>query len=113
MTRQSKQQDTEAVRYEPDSTVTRVRNRTALRTNAGDAVDASTLRIDVWCEEFDAGQAIAEQVKATFDRTSFDLSGGDRVVQMRRIRDAASQDDDGVWRFALEFLVHVHLPSGI
>jgi len=97
----------------PYATLTRERNRTALRSNAGDALDESKLRIDVWCEAFDAGHAIAEQVKAAFDRTAFDLSGDDRVVQMRRIGDAASQDADGVWRFTLRFLVHVHLPFGV
>ena len=97
----------------PYATLTRQRNRTALRSNAGDAVDETALQIDVWCEEFDAGHAIAEQVKAAFDRAAFDLSGGDRVVQMRRTGDAASQDPDGVWRFALQFLVQVHLPSGV
>jgi hypothetical protein len=97
----------------PYATLAREQNRAALRTNAGDALDETILRIDVWCEEYDAGHAIAEQVKAAFDRSAFDLSGGDRVVQMRRSSDSASQDADGVWRFTLRFLVHVHLPSGV
>lgn len=96
----------------PYATLLRRRNRTTMRTNAGDAVDEAAVQIDVWCDNFDAGLAIVEQIKTTFDRSSFDLSGGARVVQMRRTRDASRQDADGAWRFTVEFLVHVHLPLG-
>lgn len=97
----------------PYATIARERSRTAFRTNAGDAMDEVTLRIDVWHDDYDAGRAIAEQVKAAFDRSDFALSGGDRVVQMRRSGDSASQHEDGVWQFSVEFLVQVYLPSGI
>jgi hypothetical protein len=79
---------------------------------AGDALDEVTLRVNVWHEEYDAGRAIAEEVKAAFDRSSFALSGSDRVVQMLRTNDFASQHDDGAWQFTTEFLVQVYLPSG-
>jgi Protein of unknown function (DUF3168) len=96
----------------PYATLTRQGNRTTLHSNAGDAVDETTLRIDVFSDNFDAGQAIAEQVKAAFDRSSFALSGDDRVVQMRRTNDWAAQAADRVWQFAIQFLAQVHLPSG-
>ena len=96
----------------PYATVTRLKNRTRFRTNAGDALDEVTLRINVWHDNYDAGRAIVEQVKATFDRSNFALSGGDRVVQMLRTDDSASQHDDGTWQFTIEFLVQVYLPSG-
>ena len=96
----------------PYATLSRRRNRTRLRTNAGDAIDEVALEIDVYCDDYDAGRAIAAAVQAAFDRAGFDLPGGDRAVQMRRADDAASQDADGTWQFALQFLVQVHLPTG-
>ena len=96
----------------PYATLTRRANRTAFRTNAGDALDEVSLRIDVWHDDYDAGRAIVHQVKAAFDRSDFELSGGDRVVQMCRTDDSASQHDDGVWQFTIDFLAQVYLASG-
>ena len=96
----------------PYATLTRLKNRTVFRTNAGDALDEVTLRVNVWHDDYDAGRAITEQVKAAFDRSDFALSGGDRVVQMRRTDDSASQHHDGTWQFTIEFLIEIHLPSG-
>jgi hypothetical protein len=96
----------------PYATLTRTRAQTAFRTNAGDALDEVRLRIDVWHDDYDAGRAIVEQVKATFDRGDFALDGGDRVVQMRRTDDSASQHADGAWQFTVEFLAQVYLSSG-
>ena len=97
----------------PYATITRLGSRTAFRTNAGDALDEVTLRINVWHDDYDAGRAVLEQLKATFDCSDFALSGGDRVIQMRRTEDSASQHDDGTWQLTVEFLVQVHLPSGV
>ena len=97
----------------PYATITRLGNRTAFRTNAGDALDEVTLRINVWHDDYDAGRAIVRELMAAFDRSDFALAGGDRVVQMRRTDDSASQHDDGTWQFAIEFLVQVYLPSGV
>jgi len=96
----------------PYATITRLENRTVFRTNAGDALDEVTLRVNVWHDDYDAGRAIAEQVKAALDRSDFALSGSDRVVQMRRTNDSASQHDDGAWQFTVEFLIEVYLSSG-
>mgnify|MGYP001827114254 CR=1 FL=1 len=96
----------------PYATIARLKSRTRLRTNAGDALDELTLRICVWHDEYDAGRAVAEEVKAAFDRSAFTLAGGDRVVQMLRSDDFASQHDDGLWQFTTEFLVQVYLSSG-
>jgi hypothetical protein len=97
----------------PYATIARRGSRTALRTSAGDALDEVTLRVNVWHDQYDAGRAIVHQVKAAFDRTDFALAGGDRVVQMRRTDDSASQHSDGTWQFTVDFLVQVHLPSGV
>ena len=97
----------------PYATIARRKSRTLFRTNAGDALDEVTLRVNVWHDDYDAGRAIAEAVRAAFDRSDFPLSDGDRVIRMRRTNDFASQHDDGAWRFTVEFLAQVYLPSGV
>ena len=96
----------------PYATVEHVQGQTAFRTNAGDALDEVTVRINVWHDNYDEACAIAEQVKLAFDRSAFPLAGGDKVVQMRRVADSASQDGEGLWRLAIDFVTQVHLPSG-
>jgi hypothetical protein len=97
----------------PYATLVRKGNRTAVRTNAGNALDEVTLEIHVWHDQHDAGRAIVEQVKATFDRAAFPLAGGQKVLQMRRTGDTAVQHDDGLWQFTVVFSVRVYLPSGV
>lgn len=86
--------------------------RPLFHTNAGDALEDVELAIHVWHDDYDAGQAVAAQVQAAFDRTAFDLPGGRRVIQMRRAGSRVVQHAGGLWQFTLEFLVQVYLPSG-
>jgi transposase len=96
----------------PYATLTCPRRRTATRTNAGDAIDEVTLRINVWHDSYDAGRVILDQLKASFDWRDFPLAEGRRVVQMRRDRESVAQQDDGVWHLWIEFSVLVYLPTG-
>ncbi len=96
----------------PYATLERKSSRTAFRTNAGESLDEVTLAIHVWHDSYDAGEAIVQAALAAFDRSDFDLSGGDRVVQMRRTAESAKQHDNNVWQFTLEFSASVHLCSG-
>jgi hypothetical protein len=96
----------------PYATITRRSCRTPFRTNAG-ALDEVALRIHVWHDDYDRGRSIVDELKATFDRSDFPLTGGARVVQMRRADDSAVEHNDGTWQFAVEFLVQVHLPSEV
>ena len=50
-------------------------------------LDEATVEINVWHGDYDSGRAIVEQVKAAFDRSSFNLAGGGRVLHMRRVED--------------------------
>ena len=97
----------------PYATIARRLGRTTLRTNAGATQEEVTLRINVWHDDHDAGRAIAEQVDAAFDGATFSLSSPARAVQMRRTDVQDSQRDDGIWRFAIEFLVNLHLTTGV
>ena len=96
----------------PYATLARKPGRTVFRTNAGDALDQVPLMIRVWHDRFDAGQAIAQEVKAVFDRAEFALAGGDRVLDIVRGGESVVQHEDGIWEWAIEFSVHVHLISG-
>ena len=96
----------------PYATIVRKQSRTTLRTNAGATLEQAILRINVWHDDHDAGRAIAEQVEATFDGADFTLSSGESVIQIRKTDERGSQLDDGTWRFTIEFLVQVYLPSG-
>jgi hypothetical protein len=97
----------------PYATIERRTSRTAFRTNAGDALDEVTLQITVWHDDHDAGWAVIDQIKATFDLRDFALSGGDRVARMRRTGDSATQHDDGTWQLSIDFTVRISLPSGV
>ena len=96
----------------PYATIVRKRSRTTLRTNAGATLEEVTLRINVWHDDHDAGRDVAEQVEAAFDGAEFTLASPQRAVRMRRTDEHGSQRDNGIWRFTLEFLVHVYLPTG-
>ena len=96
----------------PYATIVRKQGPAALRTNAGATLGEVTLRINVWHDDHDAGREIAEEVEAAFDGADFELSSGARVIYMRRTGEQASQRDDRIWRFTLDFLVHIYLPTG-
>lgn len=98
-------------RQVPYATLHRKQSRNVLRTNAGD-LDEATVLVHVWHDDYDAGRTIVEAAIAALDGSDFALSGGQRVVRMRRSADSAEEHDDGLWQFSLEFLVRVYLPSG-
>ncbi|MBN2476901.1 MAG: DUF3168 domain-containing protein [Pirellulales bacterium] len=77
--------------------------------NDGSVLVTVGVRIQVFDEAYDAAAAIVAQVKATFDRTDFDLSGDDRVVNMQRTDDRARQEDDGTWQWVVDFDCTVYL----
>jgi hypothetical protein len=96
----------------PYATLTRKPGRTILRTNAGDALDEIPIVIQLWHDQFDAGQAIAREVKAALDRSQFALADGDRVIDMRRSGESVVERGDGTWQWAIEFSVQVYLTAG-
>jgi len=97
----------------PYATLERKTSRTVFRTNAGDALDEVPLAVHVWHTSYDATRAIAQQVKAAFDRSDFSLDGGDRVVEVHRTAESARQHENNVWQFTIEFCASVYLASGI
>jgi len=79
----------------------------------GSAVDTIGLRIQVFHDHYDAGAEILHHIKAAFDRTSFDLAGSDKVLNIQRSNDWERQHNDGAWQFVVDFKCTVYLASGV
>lgn len=78
----------------------------------GSAIDLVVLRMRVLHAQHDAAAEIVHEIKKAFDRTSFDLSGGDTVLNMQRVNDYEQQRDDGVWEMTIDFKCSVYLALG-
>jgi hypothetical protein len=76
------------------------------------AVDAVVLRFVVYQADYADAAEIIHQIKVAFDRSSFDLSGADRVQNMQRMNDFEEQLDDGTWQMTIDFTCTVYLASG-
>ncbi len=92
----------------PYAVVTKSSQRPDVYLSDGSVIDNVGLRIEVFDESHDAASAIVDQINAAFDRTAFDLSGNDRVVNMRRSNETNRQEDDGTWRMVIELECTVH-----
>jgi hypothetical protein len=75
----------------------------------GSAIDSVVVRIIVINDHYDAGAEIAEKIKSAFDRTTFDLSGGDKVLDIQRKNDSEQQNDAGLWQFTIDFSCTIYL----
>lgn len=95
----------------PYATIERIANPSEARTNKSN-VRMPGLRVSVWADDFDQGQAIAEEMartRAGFDRDQF-ADEDDRVLAMLHDDDRYMQELDGVWRFEVDFMATTHLP---
>jgi hypothetical protein len=97
----------------PLAVITRESDRPIERFSDGSALDAIEVRIHVFHDDLDAGEAIVHQIKLAFDNTHFDLAGADKVLHMRRVNDWRRQGDDGAWQFVLDFQCTVQLTLGV
>ena len=95
----------------PYVTILREQTQTALRTNAGDTIDEITLRMNVWHHDYDAAREVLQAIRAAFDRSSFTLADGSRVLAMRRLTESALQHPDGAWQLTIRFLARVSPPG--
>jgi hypothetical protein len=96
----------------PFALITRRATRPDALFNDGSGVDTIDVRIELYHHSYDAALNVRDQIAAAFDRASFDLSGADRVLVMRRAGENERQGDDGVWRLTLDFQCTVYLNSG-
>ncbi len=98
----------------PYATITRPGDTTEGYDNTEAAEERVTVRVTVYHhrDNYDGGLAIADAAKSAFDRTKFDLSGSDKVLNMQRTGYAELQDEDDNWYFVIDFTCTVHLASG-
>ncbi len=87
----------------PLAVISRCHTRPAVQFTDGAGLDTVGVRIELYDPSYDASQAVLEALKAAFDRTSFDLADGAKVLYMRRTADHARQEPDGTWRTTIEF----------
>jgi hypothetical protein len=82
--------------------------RAVLWTNAAAVFDEVVLEFHVWHDDYDAGWTIAGAVVAAFDRSRFDISPTERVLDLIRTSDLVQPQGDGLWQFTLRFVAQVH-----
>lgn len=89
--------------------------------SCGQAIDRAAIRIQVFTKDHKQGETIINAVKKAFTRSSFDLVAGsssssgvdaDRVMNMQRTNDSEFQEEDGTWRFVIDFDCWVFLLNG-
>ncbi len=100
----------------PYATLTRPGDNTEGYDNSDAAEELVVVRITVYHhrDNYDEGLAIADAVKAAFDRSAFALSGTDRVLNMQRSGYAETQDDEeDNWFFVIDFTVRIYLTAGV
>ena len=97
----------------PYAVISKQSDQVVERFSDGSAVDNVGLRVQVFHDNHDAGSDIVHQIKAAFDRTSFDLAGSDKVINMQRSNDFEVHQDDGTWRFVVDFTCTVQLATGV
>jgi hypothetical protein len=99
----------------PYATITRPGDTTEDYDNEGAAKERVTVRVTVYHhrDNYDEGLAIADAVKSAFDRSAFDLSGSDKVLNMQRTGYEELQDEKDNWYFVIDFVCTVHLASGV
>jgi hypothetical protein len=78
----------------------------------GSAIDLVVLRVRVVHVEYAAAANIVHEIKRAFDRTSFDLDDGDKVLNMQRLNDSEQQQSDGNWEMIIDFKCTVYLALG-
>ena len=107
----------------PFAVWTKDSQRPVMISNDGETSDEVGLRCQIFHKTYDVGDQIANRCKAVFHNGIFELEscGGsssgitccDTVMVMRRSNDFEIEEDDGVWRFVIDFIAKVHLPGGV
>lgn len=95
----------------PRAAIGRRSRSVVCRTNLGEVIEQIVLEVRLEHEEFDRGAAIVGEFLRVFDRKRFPLSGGAKVLQLRRAEDDCRQRDDGVWQFRVAMVARVWLPA--
>jgi len=98
-----------AERTTPAAVISKRSDRPDVYFSDGSSLNALGVRIQIFHDSYDSAVAVLEQVRTAFDRTEFDLSGNDKVINMRRANDFEDRQDDGTWRLVIDFDCTVYL----
>jgi hypothetical protein len=82
-----------------------------VRTSSGTAIERALLRITSWTTTLAAGRQLSQAIAARFDRSDFDLDEG-RVLNMERLNEEATQNDDGAWRIDFDYAITLRRSAG-
>ena len=93
----------------PAAVITKRSDRPDVYLSDGSSLNTVGVRIQVFHDSYDSAVAVLEQIRTAFDRTEFDLSGDDKVINMRRANDFEDRQDDGTWRLVIDFDCTVYL----
>ena len=93
----------------PAAVITKQTDRPDVYLSDGSSLNTVGVRIQVFHDSYDSAVAVVEQIRTAFDRTEFDLSGDDKVINMRRANDFEDRQDDGTWRLVIDFDCTVYL----
>lgn len=96
----------------PFCVLTRESQAPEWQANCSGCVDRVGMRFQLFHANYDTGYVIVETIREVYNRANFDLDGGDSVLTMERSGEFEIQEDDGVWRFVLDFQCLVHLIEG-
>jgi hypothetical protein len=79
--------------------------------NTGGSVDRVTVLITVYHgrDYYDEGAAIADAIRAEWDRTEFALANSDKVCNLQCEGRQEIDDDEGAWYFILTFTAMVYV----
>jgi hypothetical protein len=96
----------------PLAVITKESDRPDSYESDGSAIDLVVLRMRVLHTRHAAAAEIIHEIKKAFDRTSFDLSGGDQVLNIQRVNDYEQQRPNGDWEMIIDFECTVYLALG-
>ncbi len=91
----------------PYAVVTQRSDRPDAYHHDGSALRTVGLRIEVVDDDLDDALAIVQEVKTAFERTDFDLSDNDRVLNIQRADE--KHQHDGAWRLTVDLDCNVYL----
>ena len=97
----------------PYCMVSLVNNTPVYTFNNSVGINEATVRFDLWHTRRYLGLAIVNALKGLYHRNAFDLSGGDKVINMQQSGDMNEEEDNEAWHFRVSFKCLVCLADGV
>jgi len=94
----------------PYAVLTRLDTVPVLRTSSGTALCDARIELSIWAGRLELLQQIVAEAERCFERAGFALADG-LVLLMRRVGLSQRQEESGLWRATLAWLVLHETPS--